>query len=55
MVLQTVILFAVASDCDHSPTVETTQQQILISHINGKNKMCTQTMYMMLEEGNIAP
>ena len=55
MVLQTVILFSVASHCDHSPTVETTQHQILFSHINGEKKMCTQTMYMMLEEENNAP
>lgn len=55
MVLQTVILFSVASHCDHSPTVETTQHQILFSHINGEKKMCTQTMYMKLEEENNAP
>lgn len=55
MVLQTGILFSVASDCDHSPTVEITQHQILFSHTNGEKKMCTQTMYMMLEQENNAP
>lgn len=55
MVLQTARLFFVASECDHNSTVETTQRQILISHINREKKMCAQTMHMMLEEENIAP
>lgn len=50
MVLQTIKLFSVASENDHTLIAEITQHQILISHINGEKKRCTQTVYMMLEE-----